>query len=273
MSAISTTDRHAATASRSADATRAFFAVLWRDIFVTGREFPIFLAQVVIQPLFLLFVFGKILTELGYAQGGYAQLLFPGVVSLTIVLTALQSTALPLVIEFSFTKEIEDRLLAPMPVSLVAIEKEIFAAMRALIAGSVMFPIGLWILGSVPGHASGVGWLILFMVLGALAGGAMGMTMGTLVPPNRIQIMFALILTPLLFTGAVQYPWPSLSHLKWFQIITLFNPMTYVSEGLRGAMVPQVPHMRPWICVVALLASIALFTAIGVRGFLRRALA
>jgi ABC-2 type transport system permease protein len=38
-------------------------------------------------------------------------------------------------------------------------------------------------------------------------------------------------------------------------------------------MVPQVPHLQPWICVVALLASIALFTAIGVRGFLRRALA
>ena len=62
-------------------------------------------------------------------------------------------------------------------------------------------------------------------------------------------VEFALILTPLLFTGAVQYPWPSLSHLRWFQIVALFNPMTYVSEGLRGAMVPQVPHMRPWICV------------------------
>jgi ABC-2 type transport system permease protein len=273
VSAITTAGRRVTRSTHTAGATRAFVAVLWRDIFVTGRELPIFLAQVVIQPLFLLFVFGKILTELGYARSGYAQLLFPGVVSLTIVLTALQSTALPLVIEFSFSKEIEDRLLAPMPVSLVAIEKEIFAAMRALVAGAVMFPIGLWILGAIPTHASGVGSLVLFMILGSLVGGAMGMTMGTLVPPNRIQIMFALILTPLLFTGAVQYPWPSLSHLRWFQIIALFNPMTYVSEGLRGAMVPQVPHMQPWICVVALLASIALFTAIGVRGFLRRALA
>jgi ABC-2 type transport system permease protein len=255
-----------------AGAARAFAAVLWRDVFVTGRELPVFLAQVVLQPLFLLFVFGKILTELGYARAGYAQLLFPGVVALTTVLTGLQSTALPLVIDFSFTREIEDRLLAPMPVSLVAIEKTIFAAMRALVAGAVMFPIGRWILGTIPVRASGVPLLIAIMVLGALVGAAMGLTLGTLVPPNRINIMFALVLTPLLFTGASQYPWPSLEHLRWFQDLTLVNPLTYVSEGLRAAMVPQVPHIRPWVCIIACFVALAVFTAIGVRGFLRRAL-
>jgi ABC-2 type transport system permease protein len=258
--------------SRTREAAGAFRAVLWRDIFVTGRELPIFIAQVVLQPLFLLLIFGKILAELGYTRNGYAQLLFPGVVGLTIVLTALQSTALPLVIDFSFTKEIEDRLLAPMPVALVAIEKVIFAAMRAMIAGLVMFPIGYVILGRLPVHASGVPLMIAVMVLGALVGAAMGLTMGTLVPPNRIQVWFALILTPLLFTGASQYPWPSLSGLPWFQVITLFNPLTYVSEGLRASMVPNVPHIQPWICILALLVSLGLFMAIGIKGFLRRAL-
>ena len=95
-------------------ALSVFMAVLWRDIFVTGRELPVFLAQVILQPLFMLFVFGKVLSSLGYTRPGYAHLLFPGVVALTVLLTALQSTALPLVLEFSFTKEIEDRLLAPI---------------------------------------------------------------------------------------------------------------------------------------------------------------
>ena len=49
---------------------RAFLAVLWRDLYVTGRELPVFLAQVVLQPLFLLFVFGKVLTDLGFTQPG-----------------------------------------------------------------------------------------------------------------------------------------------------------------------------------------------------------
>ena len=38
---------------------QVFGAVLRRDLYVTWRELPVFLAQVVLQPLFLLFVFGR----------------------------------------------------------------------------------------------------------------------------------------------------------------------------------------------------------------------
>jgi len=263
----------AATATvRTPGAASVFLAVLWRDIFVTGRELPIFLIQVILQPLFLLFVFGKVLSELGYTQPGYSQLLFPGVVSLTAILTALQSTALPLVIEFSFTKEIEDRLLAPLPTALVAVEKMVFASLRAIIAALVMFPIGVIILGSVPWHAGAAPMFVVTLILGTLTGAAMGLVLGTAVPPNRINVMFTLVLTPLLFTGCVQYPWPSLDQLRWFQIVTLFNPMTYISEGMRGAMVPSVPHIRPWICLAALVVSLAMFAGVGIRGFIRRAI-
>ena len=260
-----------ATAAARTSAPGVFLAVLWRDLFVTGRELPVFLAQVVLQPLFMLFVFGKVLSSLGYTRPGYTHLLFPGIVALTALLTALQSTALPLVIEFSFTKEIEDRLLAPIPVALVAVEKMVFAAMRALVAALFMFPIGILILGSVPWRLAGAPLFACILLLGTLVGAAMGLTMGTLVPPNRITVMFTLVLTPLLFTGCSQYPWPSLDQLPWFQVVTAFNPLTYVSEGMRGALVPGVPHIRPPLCIGALLVSLVLFSAIGIRGFLRQA--
>ena len=249
-----------------------FMAVLWRDIFVTGRELPVFLAQVILQPLFMLFVFGKVLSNLGYTRPGYAHLLFPGIVALTALLTSLQSTALPLVLEFSFTKEIEDRLLAPIPTALVAVEKMIFAAMRALIAAVCMFPIGILILGSVPWRAAGAPEFCVILILGALVGSAMGLTMGTLVPPNRISIAFSLVLTPLLFTGCSQYPWPSLARLRWFQVVTAANPMTYVSESLRGALVPSVPHIPPWICLLVLVFAVSVLISVGVKGFYRRAI-
>ncbi|HEV8424440.1 MAG TPA: ABC transporter permease [Actinomycetes bacterium] len=256
----------------AASQAKAFLAVLRRDVYVTWRELPVFLAQVILQPLFLLFVFGKVLTDLGFARGGYTEVLFPGVVALTAVITALQGTALPLVIDFSFTKEIEDRLLAPLPVGMVAVEKIVFAAMRALLAAVVMFPIGIWVLGSIPWRASGLPLLVTILVLGSLVGAALGLILGTAVPPNRINVMFALILTPLLFTGASQYPWASLDRLRWFQVVTAFNPLTYVSEGLRAALEPAVPHMRPWISVLVLAATLVAFTAVGVRLFLRRAI-
>ena len=237
-----------------------------------GGELPVFLAQVVLQPLFLLFVFGRVLADLGFTQPGYTEVLFPGIVAMTVVLTALQSTAFPLVIDFSFTKEIEDRLLAPMPVGMVGVEKIVFAAMRALVAGTIMFPIGILVLGSIPWRASGVPLLVTILLLGSLVGAALGLILGTAVPVNRINVMFALILTPLLFTGASQYPWTSLDQLRWFQVVTAFNPLTYVSEGMRAALEPAVPHIPPWISVLVLAAALTAFTVVGIRLFLRRAI-
>jgi ABC-2 type transport system permease protein len=269
MSEIAATD---AGSRPSFNPAQAFLALLRRDIYVTAKDFPIFLAQVVIQPLLLLFVFGRILTELNLTRPGYASLLFPGIVALTGTLTAIQSTALPLVIEFSGTKEIEDRLLAPLPTAWVAIEKIVFATMRALLASVVMFPVGVLVLGSIPWRATGVGLLVAILVLGTLVGSSIGLTLGTLVTPARINLVFALVLLPLTFTGCSQYPWPSLSRLEWFKWVTTLNPLTYASEGMRAALVPTVPHMASWICVLMLLVALAVFGTAGIRGFLRRAI-
>lgn len=257
---------------RASPAVGTFLAILRRDVVVTARELPSFLAQMILQPLFFLFVFGRVLADLGFTRGGYANQLFPGIVALTIVLTAIQSVSLPLVIEFSFTREIEDRLMAPIPTGLVAVEKIVFAAGRALLAGAVIFPIGLIILGRIPFDAAGVPLMLAVAVLGALAGGAMGLELGTVVSPQRISVAFAIVLTPLFFTGCSQYPWPSLDRLPWFKVVTLLNPLTYVSEGMRAALLPGVPHMSPWVTPPALLAALALFGWLGLRGFDRRAI-
>jgi ABC-2 type transport system permease protein len=251
---------------------KVFLAVLQRDVYVTWGELPVFLAQVILQPFFLLFVFGKVLGSLGYTRPGYADLLFPGLLALTAVITGMQTLAFPLVIEFGWTKEIEDRLLAPMSTALVAVEKVLFATLRALVATAVMIPIGIGVLGSVPWRWSGLPLFLAMVALGSLLGAALGLVLGTLVKPNRINIVFSLVFTPLLFTGCSQYPWPSLSRLRWFQVVTAANPMTYVSEGLRAALNPGVPHIRPWIGLVVLAGALTVLLAVGVRGFHRRAI-
>ena len=251
---------------------RVFVAVLRRDVYVTWSEFPVFLAQVILQPFFLLFVFGKVLGSLGYTTNGYSDLLFPGLLALTAVITSMQALAFPLVIEFGWTKEIEDRLLAPMSTSMVAAEKVLFATLRALVATTVMIPIGILVLGSIPWRWEGFPLFVAMVVLGSMLGASLGLVLGTLVKPNRINIVFSLVFTPLLFTGCSQYPWPSLDELPWFQVITACNPMTYVSEGLRAALVPSVPHIAPWICLLVLVASLSVLLAIGGRGFIRRSI-
>lgn len=269
--AATTTARASAPVPAATARRRAFTAILARDVVVTTRELPTFLAQVVLQPFFLVFVFGKVLADLGQTRAGYADLLLPGTIALTAVLTGLQGTALPLVIDFSFTREIEDRLLAPLAVELVAVEKVLFGALRSLVAALVMFPVGLLVLGHIPFSAARLPLLVVVLLLGSLLGSAMGLTLGTLVDPQKINLVFALVLTPLLFTGCSQYPWPSLSVLRWFQVITLVNPLTYISEGARAAMEPGVPHIYSPISVGVAALAVAGFLAVGIRGFRHRA--
>ncbi|HYN92382.1 MAG TPA: ABC transporter permease [Pilimelia sp.] len=255
-----------------ASAGRAFRAILWRDVFVTGKEFWVLLIQVALTPLFTLFIFAKVLGDLDYVRDDFGDLLLPGIVALAAFLTSLQSVAFPLVMEFGWTKEIEDRLLAPLPTDLVAIEKMVIASLRGLLAAVIMFPVSALVLGTAPWRAEGVPLLLAVLVLGSWVGAALGITVGTAVPPAKISIMFALIFTPLMFTGATQYPLPALTGLRWFQVISALNPLTYCSEGVRAALVPHIPHVDPGLSLAALVAFGAVFTVTGLRGFRRRAL-
>jgi ABC-2 type transport system permease protein len=151
-------------------------------------------------------------------------------------------------------------------------EKIVYATLRALVAAVIMFPLAYLMLGSLSLSWSDLPMLAVFLVLGSLVGSAVGLTLGTFVEPQRMQLVFALVLTPLLFTGSVQFPWPALEHLRWFQVISALNPMTYLSEGLRGQMLPDTPHIPTWICLVALGGFLTVFTVTGAVGFRRRAL-
>jgi ABC-2 type transport system permease protein len=78
------------------------------------------------------------------------------------------------------------------------------------------------------------------------------------------------VLTPLIFTGATFYPWAALDDLRWFQVVTLFNPLTYVSEGMRAALT-SVAHLGSGWIALGLVGSLVLFGTAGLIGFDRRA--
>ncbi len=259
-------------ASTATGSLRPFLAVLGRDVHVTGKELPSFLAQTLVQPFFFLFIFAKVLTGSGFVSADYGAIMLPGLLALNAFFGALQSVTFPLILEFAWTREIEDRLLAPISIPLVAVEKMVFAALRGLLAALLMVPIGFLVLDEVSWPVAGLPAALLMTVLGAVLGGTLGLTIGTALPPRRINIMFAVIFAPLIFTGSVQFPWRSLDELRWFQVLCALNPLTYISEGVRAALVPSVPHLPLWLCLLVAIGATGLFCMLGIRGFLRRAL-
>jgi ABC-2 type transporter len=109
----------------------------------------------------------------------------------------------------------------------------------ALSPGGFVFPLAYWILGSgYQVRTDEIVALIGIMALTALLGAAIGLLLGTIFPITHLSLIFSIVITPLIFTGCLYYPWGSLGVIRWFQVLTLFNPLTYASEGMRYAMVP-----------------------------------
>src|ERR1035438_9389065 len=111
----------------------AFAALLLRDLVVLRKRLREFIPRTVIQPFLLCFVFLYVFPTIGQGVGGgrgvagesaFATILVAGVVGLSMMFQGIQAVALPMVQEFGYTKEIEDRVLAPLPVSLVAMRSE-----------------------------------------------------------------------------------------------------------------------------------------------------
>ena len=102
---------------------KCFLAMLARDAHVARRNFVVLLMQTFLQPLMFVFIFGRVMVRSGYMPEAYKSLLLPGIMAISMVFTGVWAVAMPLIAEFQFTREIEDRLLAPMEISWVAIEK------------------------------------------------------------------------------------------------------------------------------------------------------
>jgi ABC-2 type transport system permease protein len=280
MSATTTTrDLMAFRPARSAART-AFAGLLLRDLHVLRRNVVAFLIRTIMQPLLLVFVFTYVFPKIGEGVGGstraeaaFSTLLMAGVMATSVVFQGVQSVALPLVQEFGYTREIEDRVMAPMPIWGVAIEKIVAGAVQGLIAALVVFPLAAVIPATDVRLSIHPLFLVTVAPLAAWTAAALGLVLGTRIAPQQVPLMFSIIVIPITFLGAVYYPWTRLDAIPWLQWVVLINPLVYMSEGFRMALTSGVGHMPAAAVYAALIGFAVLLTWIGVRGFRRRVLA
>ncbi len=253
---------------------KVFGALLRRDLRVARRELPAVLVRVALQPILFVTVFGALLPRMGFVQRSYSAALLPGILAISLAMSSIQSVALPMVADFGWTKEIEDRLLAPVPILLVALEKVAFGVIQGTIAALVVLPIARLIMGPIAGLTIGnAGEVVAVTVLGAGAFSLLGLLIGTAISPQQIGLMFSVIIAPMIFFGCAYYPWKGLAVAPVLQYAVLVNPLVYVSEGLRGALTPSLPHMSLPAVAGALLVICAVCWWAGLRAFVHRAMA
>ena len=247
-----------------------------------------FVPRTVLQPFLLAFVFLYVFPTIGQGIGGgggaagesrFATILVAGVVGLSILFQGIQAVALPMVQEFGYTREIEDRVLAPLPVSLVALAKVLSGAIQGLVAALLVFPIASVVHARAIHLHLSVHWPVLLTLipLACISCSAMGLTFGTRFNPRNVPMLFGVVILPLTFLGGTYYGWTTLAAVKvggfsWLQTLVLINPLIYVTEGFRAALTTE-SHMHLYVIYPVLIAICALLLWQGIAGFRKRVLA
>ena len=274
------------TRSVAAASWTALGALLLRDVVVLRKDIRVFVLRTLIQPFLLCFVFLYVFPKIGQGIGGhgaaaesaFATVLVPGVVGISVMFQGVQSIALAMAQEFGFTREIEDRVQAPCPIWLVAVEKVLSGAAQGVLSAAIVLPIASVV------HAPGVRahlslhWLLIltFVPLACVAMAGLGLVLGTSFEPRNIGLMFGFIILPITFLGGTYYPWTKLAPVTvggwhWLQTIVLINPLIYVNEGMRAAFT-TAPHMHLYIVYPVVAGFGILFLAFGLRKFRGRVL-
>src|SRR6202046_5282400 len=141
-----------------------------RDLRVLRRELGPFVVRIIMQPLLFLFVFTYVFPHMGQGNpmaaggGNFATILLPGLMAVAIMFSGIAAVALPLSQEFGITREIDDRVMCPLPVAAVALEKMCFSALQSLIAAGVVFPLAYYV-PATPVYAHVSSWPFLIAVL------------------------------------------------------------------------------------------------------------
>jgi ABC-2 type transport system permease protein len=251
---------------------KTFFALLARDAHVARRNAMQIVFQTFLQPLLFVFIFGRVMVGSGYMPAVYKSLLLPGIIAITMVFTGIWAVAMPLIAEFQWTREIEDRLLAPIDIQWLAIEKIVAGMIQAIVAGLVVIPLGWLVLKpeglSIVSPLEFAAIIVLVAAFSACGGLALGCTINQ----QHVGLMFGMVITPMIFFGCAYYPWSALKVFPILQKLVLINPLVYASEGLRASLVPQLPHLP----TIAVLAGLVLFDVLllvlGLRQFFRKAI-
>jgi ABC-2 type transport system permease protein len=250
----------------------AFLALLRRDLVVAGRNGAALLVATLTQPILVVLVFGNILPRLHLVADEFRTVMVPGLMSITMLMAGVQGVLLPLTIDLSGSREVDERILAPISVLGVAFEKVIAGAIHAAVAGLIALPAMMLLMHRVGGVDVKPSWGMLLPLVAAcgILSASFGLTMGTRVQPRFSGLLFAVVLGPLMLFGCAYYPWVSLRVLGPLQYVFLLNPLVFMSEAMRLSVTPDVPHMP----VAGLLAGMAIFSLAflisGARAFERR---
>lgn len=195
----------------------------------------VFLPPVITTGLYFL-IFGTLIgNRIGPIQGvSYAMFIAPGLIMMSVITNAYGNVSTSL-FSLRFQKSIEEILVSPMHNSLLLLGYVIGGMLRGVLVAILVFLVSCFFLPLEFNHLPMT--LLVVLLVSALFSLA-GFTNAILARNfDDVMLIPTFVLTPLTYLGGVFY---SISMLPpiW-QTVSKFNPVVYMINAMRHAMIGQ----------------------------------
>jgi len=149
----------------------------------------------------------------------------------------------------------------PIPSWLVFIRLIIYYTISFMLLSILVLPVGkvmLWNSFSLAGVNYGK-YVLIFLLTNIFYAVLALWTASFVRSLLRLDSVWMRIIYPLWFLGCFQFSWASLWQVSpALAYINLINPITYIAEGTRAAVLGQAGSLNFWYCVLALVLFIGL---------------
>ncbi len=207
------------------------YALWYRELKVFTRERSRIVGSIV-NPLIWLVAFGGGLGSfLPIGSTGYIGFIFPGVIMLTVLFTAI-FFGLYIVMDkkIDFFKSV---LVAPVTRVTLFTGKMLGGCTDAFLQAAILLFFGIFF--GIPYSAASVLAIATFILLLAMAITSLGLAIGSMLNSfEGFGLVQSFVIMPLFFLSGALYPLDNLP--GWMVVITRINPLTYIVDGMRGAL-------------------------------------
>lgn len=217
----------------------------------------VFLPPVITTTLYFL-IFGSLIgPRIGTIHGiSYPMFIAPGLIMMSVIVNSYGNVSSSLY-SVRFQKSIEEMLISPMHHGLLLLGYVLGGVLRGLIVAILVFIIASFFLTIELSHLP----MTLLVVLLVSAVFSLAGFTNAMVARNFDDIMIVptFILTPLTYLGGVFYSTTMLP--EFWQKVSWLNPILYMVNALRQAMIGQSEVSIPLAMVIICLA-LGLLTAL-----------
>lgn len=241
------------------------WALICRELVVFKADFLNNIFDTIIATSVQMIVFIYILPYFGLPSN-FGAFMFGGFIASSIF-WQLYSFVAPLVADISGEKKVTYELMLPIPTWLVFFRMMLSFMIQAISISLIIIPVGKLFLGSQFSLENiSIYKTIVMFIVGSLFVASFGISMVSIIHHmGQLARVWNRFIFPLWMLGGFNFSWLSMyAMIPLISYAALLNPMIYVHEGFRGAILGETGFIPVIICVPVLVGFSLLFSWVGI---------